>query len=856
MSRALQLTFDGGRSHGHLKLARASDPLPRRKPSGGGGRGPTYPDPRTHARDLDRQVSSIRERHKARQPVLGIDPDLVVVIECNDALANLSEALERAGLQVLAARGTSALAAFSGDPEMTSFLDQRAAYESETTPSGHPRFQQLFDAIDVIRALEPSDVIDEDLAQRIASAESSDALIVDFTCWCTENTPDNERRHEETKRALARAGAAVLDSTRRFAVGLSVIRAEIPSPFVVDVVQTERIARASLLPRPLLSHPEVARRTINQLPTVQPPRSDAPMVAIIDSGIRASHPLLAPAVYETFSVASQLPDGGDESGHGTFVAGLALYGPLEKLLDAGGTLRPAGRVLGLRVLDHENAFPDAKLWQSLVETALSTAAERGAKVINLSIGDDRHPYHPPAPVNIAGVLDNLVQKHDLVLVVSAGNTAPGEHPSSEYARHLVAADQTGLLPPAMSALALTVGALVPDEHQGARPARESVSTTPIGKPGHPSPVTRTGPGIEQATKPELVAPGGTYVYDSDRKAVDQLGSDKAPVRLGGLYALERLAQDNPDPTLRQTIVNVLCAYLRMPHELPGDAPDANANAATHITHRELQQEHQVRLTAQRILTAHLNPGDTEEQPLATFWPDVDLDLTGAVLTAFNLAGCHLRAAKFDEAWFEGITHFSRALFQHSASFGEAVFTGFAFFTETKFTKASFTKSQFADAAWFGKATFTGNAWFTDTRFLNAAGFTDARFRGLAWFSRARFEGDAGFSGSSFTHTPDFDDALFNRHAEFIGTQFPREPKAEVRTSRSQTSSQRSCWARLDVSPAVAQKRAWPASWRIRDSTGGYPDGWHDGQWAQITTALISYEKDDSSRRTDPPTRSI
>lgn len=29
------------------------------------------------------------------------------------------------------------------------------------------------------------------------------------------------------------------------------------------------------------------------------------------------------------------------------------------------------------------------------------------------------------------------------------------------------------------------------------------------------------------------------------KAVEQLGSDKAAVRLGGLYALERVAQDNP-----------------------------------------------------------------------------------------------------------------------------------------------------------------------------------------------------------------------------------------------------------------------------------------------------------------------
>lgn len=47
------------------------------------------------------------------------------------------------------------------------------------------------------------------------------------------------------------------------------------------------------------------------------------------------------------------------------------------------------------------------------------------------------------------------------------------------------------------------------------------------------------------------------------KGVDQLGSEKAAVRLGGLYALERLAQDSNFVRLRQTIVNVFCAYLRM-----------------------------------------------------------------------------------------------------------------------------------------------------------------------------------------------------------------------------------------------------------------------------------------------------
>ena len=59
------------------------------------------------------------------------------------------------------------------------------------------------------------------------------------------------------------------------------------------------------------------------------------------------------------------------------------------------------------------------------------------------------------------------------------------------------------------------------------------------------------------------------------KAADQLGSDKAPVRLAGLYALERLAQDNPGQ--RQTIVNVICAYLQMPYT------PAGAHPSNHLT---------------------------------------------------------------------------------------------------------------------------------------------------------------------------------------------------------------------------------------------------------------------------------
>jgi hypothetical protein len=46
------------------------------------------------------------------------------------------------------------------------------------------------------------------------------------------------------------------------------------------------------------------------------------------------------------------------------------------------------------------------------------------------------------------------------------------------------------------------------------------------------------------------------------KAAEHLGSDKAPVRLAGVYALERLGQDNPSQ--RESVMSLFGAYLRMP----------------------------------------------------------------------------------------------------------------------------------------------------------------------------------------------------------------------------------------------------------------------------------------------------
>jgi hypothetical protein len=111
------------------------------------------------------------------------------------------------------------------------------------------------------------------------------------------------------------------------------------------------------------------------------------------------------------------------------------------------------------------------------------------------------------------------------------------------------------------------------------------------------------------------------------------------------------------------------------------------------------------LTAQRILAIHLHPGKDPEHPVDTFWPDTDLDLSGAALTDLDLSGCHLHDAQFDGARFVGNATFKMARFAGDAKFEKARFAGDAKFTKTLFASAWFEEAEFADVAWFERAQF-------------------------------------------------------------------------------------------------------------------------------------------------------
>lgn len=220
-------------------------------------------------------------------------------------------------------------------------------------------------------------------------------------------------------------------------------------------------------------------------------------------------------------------------------------------------------------------------------------------------------------------------------------------------------------------------------------------------------------------------------------AVEQLRSEYPPIRMGALHTLERIGQEYPDR--RQSIVDIVCTYLRTPFD-----------------RTPRSQEAPVRAAAQRILTRHFRPD------LASYWSDLALDLTSATLVDFELSGCHIGgAARFDAVTFEGQTCLRGATFAGEASFAGAVFTGHAWFE-----RSSFLAGVRLDAA-----NFRGDAWLGEVELAGRANLRAVTFAGHAWFGGLRASGPVDLSESVFRRSAGFRGARFAAGAVMTGTVF-------------------------------------------------------------------------------------
>jgi hypothetical protein len=521
------MTFDFAARHEHLRLATTVPPGPRRPRKGGGPRPIIYPERAKHASDLGEQAGRVQKVHAARRAVLGVDPRLVLVLTVNRDIT--PEEFQTAGLTAVDVGDRKAVVAFADDTELTEFHERRRKYANGLGGDAGPNqrktapHERFFDAIDTLRGWLPDDALSHALAADLRSRGGTDlqtVLRLDVQCWCPEDVADARRQHGEVAAAVKAAGGQVLDTAFRHWAGLSLMRVLLPAGRVRELAATDRVRSIDLLPRPVLAFPDVWYAGPHSLPPVAAPAPDAPLLAVVDSGVRSAHPLIKPALAGAEKISPHFADGEDGHGHGTFVASLALFGPLEPLLEDRSPLRPAARLLSLKVLDENAQFPDSRLWETELLSAVEHAAAQGARIVNLSLGDPRRPQRGRRATPLAAALDALTRELNLILVVSAGNYERDRFPGAPevvatYIENLLGDSEATILDPAGSALALTVGGLCAPGGSGHSAPRDELHLRPVGQPGWPSPATRCGPGPLGMVKPELAASAGSYAYHED-----------------------------------------------------------------------------------------------------------------------------------------------------------------------------------------------------------------------------------------------------------------------------------------------------------------------------------------------------
>ncbi|WP_409490698.1 pentapeptide repeat-containing protein [Amycolatopsis sp. cmx-11-12] len=288
------------------------------------------------------------------------------------------------------------------------------------------------------------------------------------------------------------------------------------------------------------------------------------------------------------------------------------------------------------------------------------------------------------------------------------------------------------------------------------------------------------------------------ITDLYTKAAEQLGSGKAAVRLAGVFALERLAQAAPE--LRQTVVDLLCAYIRMPSSAGKESQSNMTNGSRSrlssrvAGHRQKlgsstesrtastnAGEIDVRTAVRDVLLRHLrylkknNRGlglkDMYSQANGEHWDEIRLDLSNTTLTDWDFTACRISVGTFAHTTFAGCCDFKLAHFTDDvdytgstfladASFYKARIGGTADFSDATFREdAHFEKVDASNGTlYFVESVFEGMTWFDDAD-ISYADFRQAAFLRECYLNRVRF-GSVSFYNVTFTIKARFEGSTF------------------------------------------------------------------------------------------------
>ena len=286
------------------------------------------------------------------------------------------------------------------------------------------------------------------------------------------------------------------------------------------------------------------------------------------------------------------------------------------------------------------------------------------------------------------------------------------------------------------------------------------------------------------------------------KAVEQLGDEKAPIRMGGVYTLVGLVDewledesiDKYEDRLKegQVIINNLCAYIRSPFTLASHYDELSKDIPTgsykdkeqdfYIDKAKLDSEADVRLSI--IKEIHNRLQGTEELPWGT-WSDFEYDFSGSTFfypvnltksyykKPVNFGGSTYRSlAYFFHSTYRSLAYFVNSTYHKSAHFGGSTHQSWADFHNSTYQgRADFHNSTYQDLANFHNSTYQGRADFSHSTYKGRANFSHSTYKGEANFSHSTYQGEANFRRSTYKGRAYFTGSTYKGRAYFTGSTY-------------------------------------------------------------------------------------
>jgi hypothetical protein len=534
------------------------------------------------------QADEVADRLQERQRSApqGINPQLIFKLQLHPR-GNLEEQdLQRMGLRMLAKDPSRAIVVFP-DQSTLEELRRRLREYTGLVPDAHD--YRYLASIEAITELTPADRTGPRL--RAAPLQQGTTAPLDVEIWHSGSRKECLQRLQELREYLEWHSLRLTDSY--IGEGLFLVRAQLNPTALEELLNTDYVKEIDRRPKPIFEMGAVVRQELSHLslPEVEDAALESLVgVVVVDSGVMQGHPALGPVLGD----AQVFPDrlrhrvlGGAEDGdarnggHGTAVAGIAVYGDVGRCIEERSFV-PHARLFSARVTDDNNEYDEEELIEHQLEDAVRYFLDNYSqvRVINVSLGDDRLVYSDNHyQFRFAAMVDELAYRYrdrDVLFMISTGNFLPphlsGEEMLRQYPEYLTDMEEARVIDPATSALALTVGGL----SYGAGGALSTTADSGVGRliageRGWPSPFTRTGWGVDGSVKPDIVDFAGDTRFEH--------GLIPAPPAHAGLPTTAKEFAP-PDGRLFRTVSGTSYAAPRVANlaaRLFGEFPEASSN---------------------------------------------------------------------------------------------------------------------------------------------------------------------------------------------------------------------------------------------------------------------------------------